>query len=451
MKANIQNKTKKSKKTNAFIKHRTLQCFLKKKYVFIYDFVSNQILIKCKKKKNAAFKQLHLLSLLSEVRDANLPFYISKEYISDTIGSFHFSKRVNRLDDFFKSLSPSSAGQCPFEQLAGFVVLENESVEERKRLILALKRWFVSAVRIIMRGSKRVCVPKQMLVFQGPTGIGKTPFFMSFLPPELDVYATPLRSIAAANKDCDLALASKALIIFDEIDEFLKNTPNRNAFKAFTTQSMVNVRPPFGRVDELRYRIASFLGTCNNSSFLSDPTGTQRFVVFSVKKLWNRKKISEAGPDELPPKVAAQDFDVKVCWAKALDLYNKGWDPEYSTAELERNEEFNERYKYNSVEFERVVELIEPSGKGEGEFMTSTQILNYVQERSSEFEKFSISQIGKSLIRLGFSRVSVKTRGSARWGYWVKKIQPKIDLPSPLGGWVEPKKTKKAKQKDLQF
>ena len=209
--------------------------------------------------------------------------------------------------------------------------------------------------------------------------------------------------------------------MFDEIDEFFKNKNNRDNFKSYATMHHINVRAPYARVPEPRHRVASFLGSCNESTFLNDPTGSQRFVVFNVKKIWNRKALRKAGREDLSP---AEEFNINRCWSWAFKLYKDGFDPEYTIEALEQNEIQNERYKYNSPEFETVRELVLPADKHdpEAQFMTSTELMNFLNGVQEEVKFYNVRELGKCLIRLGFKRLTKYKDGHSLYGYFVKKL-----------------------------
>ena len=184
------------------------------------------------------------------------------------------------------------------------------------------------------------------------------------------------------------------------------------------TQKYVNVRPPYGKREVSRQRIASCFGTCNESTFLNDPTGTQRFAVFSIKNFMNRR-YSTTG-------IYIEDFLITKVWAQAYHLYANGYDPEYTHNELVANEEANELYKYNSPEYETIIEWLMPAnGKDlDRQFMTSTGICTYLNSQQTDVQ-FTSMLLGKALTRLKFQRVKKKINGQAVYGYYVKPLKTK--------------------------
>ena len=55
-----------------------------------------------------------------------------------------------------------------------------------------------------------------------------------------------------------------------------------NKLKAAMTMPSINERAAYARHHENRPHLASFCGTGNNVQFLSDPTGTRRWLPFEV-------------------------------------------------------------------------------------------------------------------------------------------------------------------------
>lgn len=252
-----------------------------------------------------------------------------------------------------------------------YIVLEQNTSEERKRLYVALKKWFVGAIKTLF--DKRY-VHKQSIVWHGVQGIGKTPFVESLLPPEMQDFAGQLRNLNIENKDAKIALTKYLVMSIDEVDQFLKRAHNIYNIKSYMSTQKVDVRLPFGRTEVSRLRIASFMGTCNEKQFLVDKTGNQRFTVFSVKIFLNRKN----GDGRY-----IEDFEMKNVWAYAYQLYRKGYSPCYTREEELVNEEVNQAYVVESDEGNTIRKFLRPAGKEDAnsddvKFMTTTQIRDYL-------------------------------------------------------------------------
>ena len=68
-----------------------------------------------------------------------------------------------------------------------------------------------------------------------------------------------------------------------------------------------------------------------------------------------------------------------------------------------------------STEAELIVQYLAPSAKGEGEFMTATDILRYLQEIVGTTIRLNTKLVGSALREAGFDRVAITNK----YGYWV--------------------------------
>ena len=372
--------------------------------------------------KGKAWSQVDEKTLLHLARKS-LPMEVGGEYINDLLSSKCFAKPYNPITECLERLE-TQAFSLPFEKydpfgnLSMFVVLKNDTEEEVQRFDRALKSFFVTAVRCIYEPYH---APKQCLSLMGGQSIGKTPFLLSLLPTELLTFWKKIGD--CSTKDTNIALTSNIFCIIDEIDDWLKNPNNRYNYKAFFSTTQVNERLPYGKTPVKRQRIASFVATCNTADFLNDPTGTTRWVVFEIDGFVNKKTHSKYA--KLPFNCQDVKFRsvVEACWGEAMRMYKDGYDCELSDNELGQNEHLNEKYKYNSMEFELLAQHLSSSEKNEAgsEFMTATQICQYLNSLQDDV-KFTSAKLGKALVRCGFEKKQRRINQSCPYGYYVKKI-----------------------------
>ena len=142
------------------------------------------------------------------------------------------------------------------------------------------RKWFVAIVASIL--VKKI-VNHEILVFIGEQGSYKTTWFNRLLPPELETYFYTKINCARATKDDQFTLAEFGLICFEEIEGM--RLAELNQLKAMITMPTVNERAAYARNKSQRPHIASFCGTGNNISFLSDPTGNRRWLPFEIKSI----------------------------------------------------------------------------------------------------------------------------------------------------------------------
>ena len=387
--------------------------FLDENWKFRYDVVRNRLMW-CGL-DNDEYKEVLPSNLFGRVQShfGKLP----KNYIFDVVMDDRIAPQYNPLKSWFKKYKCNQDIDY-IKQLCGYIILKNDTYEERERLYLALKKWFVGAIKTLFEPKY---VHKQCIVWQGAQGIGKTPFVESLLPNELQDFVNSLRNLNLDSKDAKIALTSYFLINIDEIDQFFKTKINRDNYKSYLTTRLVNVRLPYTRTDISRLRIAAFMGSCNETIFLNDTTGTQRFTIFAVDKFLNKKH----GDGQY-----IEDFPMRNVWTYAYNEYIKKYSPEYTLAEELLNEQANDAYKLDSDEYNTILEWLEPASKSDAgsanvEFMNATQIRKYLNEHLKDNGVYfpSTNKIGEALTALGFSRLFKKINKKSVRGYYVRKIK----------------------------
>ena len=143
-------------------------------------------------------------------------------------------------------------------------------------------KWFVAMVASWLRDE---VVNQQVLVLIGRQGIFKTTWLEHLLPPELRAYGCKMANSTQLNKDERLRIAEYGLIALDEIDAM--GTKELNVMKSVITASDVSERAAYGYTKERRIRLASFCASGNKQEFLTDLTGTRRWLPFQVEAIAN--------------------------------------------------------------------------------------------------------------------------------------------------------------------
>ena len=119
------------------------------------------------------------------------------------------------------------------------------------------------------------CVPTLI----GSQGCGKTTFVRRLLPLKLREYY--LDHLNLSNKfDKEMALTNNLIVNLDELDAIRPS--QQSSLKQTLSVSKVNGRPIFGRTQEDRPRLASFVATTNNRHPLKDATGSRRYICILI-------------------------------------------------------------------------------------------------------------------------------------------------------------------------
>ena len=143
-----------------------------------------------------------------------------------------------------------------------------------------LKKWLVAMVASWMDDK---VVNNVMLVLIGEQGAYKTTWFAHLLPPQLREYFYTKTNSGMVSKDDLLTLSQYGLMCWEELDSM--QLKELNKLKAVMTMPSINERAAYAHYHENRPHLASFCGTGNNVQFLSDPTGTRRWLPFEVANI----------------------------------------------------------------------------------------------------------------------------------------------------------------------
>ncbi len=310
----------------------------------------------------------------------------------------HFCPEFNPVETYFKGLKKwNPKEEDHISKLASYI-----ETDRSKEWSIALKKWLVRAIKCVFEENS--FNKYALILVQTKQNTGKS-FFCRFLcPKELKGYFT--ETLEIHDKDSKIALADNFMINLDELQQFKKQS-NMETLKSMLSSSKVKVRPPYGKRPVVRNRISSFIGSTNNSQFLTDETGNVRWQCFSLKKINFDYNNIRTGKKEV---------DINDVWSQAYSLYLEGFDGELTEEELESSETTNRNFKELSIEEEKLLEYFQPSDKEGGMFMSATKIAEFLQERTNL--KLNPTIMGKILISSGFTKVVHKRI----YGYWVASI-----------------------------
>ncbi len=259
------------------------------------------------------------------------------------------------------------------------------------------KKWFVAMVASWMRDD---IVNHQVLVLIGKQGIFKTTWLERLIPPHLRAYTCKLANSSDLNKDERLRIAEFGLISLDEIDSM--NNRELNQLKSVITATDVNERAAYAYTKERRIRLASFCASGNRRDFLTDITGTRRWLPFEVESIQNPFHT------QLPyERMYAQ------AWALARDPFFSYW---FDLDEIEVLEQHNQHFRDESNEEQLLPILFDVPAEGKGEFLTTAQISERLITYGNIKKPMALSRLGMLLGAHGFQK---KTIGVQRLRGWL--------------------------------
>jgi len=374
-----------------------LEEYLNDQYNFRYNVITQHV--EFRKEGNGEFtnvEEVDFNSMYRELHHHDLPVQID---------AFHrllesdYSKKINPFEEYFSNLSAwdSQADPDYINQLAETITLQDE--EERKSFKTALRRWLIAQVACALEPE---AVNQTAIILVGEQqGAGKTSWLNKLIPPPLTRYKY-VGTIYPDNKDTLIYLSETMLINLDEMETLKK--ADIGVLKSIMTMTSVKVRRPYARYPVDMVRRASFVGSINNATFLTDPTGSRRFLTFEVKDINYNHTI-----------------DMNNVYAQAYALYKSGERYWFDSTEITDINERNKKFTVLSYENELVNECFEPGdvAKNDGEWRTSTDVADRLHICRPDFkvDRESVKRIGYALTNEKYPRKS-SNKGTR---YYIKK------------------------------
>ena len=161
--------------------------------------------------------------------------------------------------------------------------------------------WMRSMVAM-WRGKGQLTGNALVPILIGRQGCGKTSFCRTLLPREQREYYND-RINFKSEHDLNLGLTSFALINLDEFDKITQR--QQIVLKYLVSTSDLKYRPPYGKAYSSHRRYASFIGTTNESTPLTDPSGSRRFICVNVEG-----DIDFEAPIDYPQLYAQLEYEV---------------------------------------------------------------------------------------------------------------------------------------------
>ena len=401
-----ENNTSKQRKTSS--KNGEIETYLSSRYEFRYNTVLGRT--EYRRMNSSDFTKVgrYEINTLRREIDNDIGIITSSENLYSIIES-SFSPRINPIQEYFKNLplvdvsssSPFSLKAIP--DLANCVVVRNSD-----KWLPYLTKWLVAVVANAM--DDRECRNHTCLVMTGEQGKFKTTFLDLLCPPALHGYSYTGK-IYPQEKDT-LTYIGQNLIV--NIDDQLKalNKRDENELKNLITCPMVKYRMPYDKYVEEYPHLASFVASVNGNDFLTDPTGSRRFLPFEVLSIDIER---------------AKAISMDNVYAEAKALLNAGfryWFDDDEIAELYRE---SEDFQVQTAEMELLLRCFEKPTEDESySLMTTTEILTYLGIYTHQ--PLVAKRMGEALKKAGYIKVSKRRNGSSPiYVYKIRKI-----LPCPL-------------------
>ena len=411
------NNMPKQRKTSS--KNGEIEIYLSSRYEFRYNTVLGRT--EYRGKNDAMFSKVgrYEINTLRREIDNDIGIVTSSDNLYSIIES-SFSPRINPIQEYFKRLSATDIGNSnrdsgndvslslkAIHDLASCVVVRNSD-----KWLPYLTKWLVAVVANAM--DDRECRNHTCFVLTGEQGKFKTTFLDLLCPPALHGYSYTGK-IYPQEKDT-LTYIGQNLIV--NIDDQLKalNKRDENELKNLITCPMVKYRMPYDKYVEEHPHLASFVASVNGNDFLTDPTGSRRFLPFEVLSIdINRAKA----------------ISMDTVYTEAKALLKSGFRYWFDDDEIAELYKASEDFQVQTAEMELLLRCFEKPTEDNPNctYMTTTEIITYLGYYTHH--SLSLKHMGEALKRSGFEKVSKRREGgSPIYVYKVRKI-----LPCPLSSY----------------
>ena len=406
------------KARKAFSKNSKIEAYLSTHYEFRYNTVLGRT--EYRSKNDALFSKVgrHEINTLRREIDNDIGIITSSDNLYSIIES-SFSPRINPIQEYFKRLPSTYIGSInrdcgndvslslkAIHDLASCVAVRNSD-----KWLPYLTKWLVAVVANAM--DDRECRNHTCLVLTGDQGKFKTTFLDLLCPPALHGYSYTGK-IYPQEKDT-LTYIGQNLIV--NIDDQLKalNKRDENELKNLITCPMVKYRMPYDKYVEEHPHLASFVASVNGNDFLTDPTGSRRFLPFEVLSIDINK---------------AKAISMDAVYTEAKALLKSGFRYWFDDDEIAELYKASEDFQVQTAEMELLLRCFEKPTEDNPNctYMTTTEIITYLGYYTHH--SLSLKHMGEALKRSGFEKVSKRREGgSPIYVYKVRKILP-CPLPS---------------------
>ena len=366
---------------------RTLK-YLNSKYSLRFNTISLEFEIK--RSLDKKWSSLNLNSLYIELIQSGIDIPVNKLEI---LVRSHLINQYNPISEYFESLEDWD-GDDHIKNLCGYVKTNDDNA-----FLYHMEKWFTRAVLCALEKEK---INKHCLVLANTIqNSGKSTYLRFFIPRKLMNY---LSEDIGLDKDSRIKLCKNLIINLDELSILAKT--DINSLKAFISKTHINERLPYARKAEYLERICSFVGSTNKTDFLTDESGSVRWIIFEVIEKINFNYSLE--------------IDIDKVWSQAyFNAYKReGFNPELTLADISENEKRNERFTQMTLEQEMVNKFYEPSDNLE-EFMTATEVMI---DLNSQGVRLNHLKIGRALSSFKFPRVKHPQRQI--YGYLIRLKTP---------------------------
>jgi len=391
-KNSVQNSVQ-NKNAGRLSKFEKVEVLITQTFDLRFNVVSNEIEYRGKNEDSEKFNVLNENNIYRFLQHNNIEFSMAK--LTSLLRS-DFVKRYNPFSDYFESLPEWIPGKDIdyIGKLCNYLPVKDE---ERFRI-----QFLKALVRVIACASDEKVINKQALILvHEEQNSGKSTFIRWLCPPALSNY---ISENISTDKDSLIALSDNFIINMDELATLSR--AEINTLKSMFSKETIKIRRPYDKNATSAPRRASFFGSTNKAEFLTDETGSVRWLCFELTSRinWDYKI----------------DFNIDDIWRQAYSLYKTGFKYELTIEEIQENETINSKYQVNTPEIELIQKNYYPGTKEEHDaFYQATDFLINLSEKCTS-ARLNLNNIGKALKLLGFEKTNKRADKFPVKGYYIR-------------------------------
>ena len=350
-----------------------LQNFLNANFDFRYNILSD--MPECRRKNTTTYRMIDKRMMNTLCMEAMMQGVDCKDA---DVKRFLFSERIPTHHPFkdYVSALPEWDGTDRVTMLAA-------RVSGNGMWLNGFHCWMLGMVAQWMGYPARCANAVAPILISTEQGMCKSTFCSILLPEELRAYYTDKFAITSTS-GCEQKLSTFGLINMDEFNQY--NERMMTILKNLMQMKKVNYRKCFKAYFSDLPRIASFIGTSNEKSLLTDETGSRRFLCIEVEK-----------PIDCSPIDYTQLY-AQLKWE--LEAGKRYW---LSKEEEKEIQEHNRAFYRHSPEEEAFYKVFALPKEGEPSFeLTATDIFNRLQKRFPVlFRGVNPKHFGKVMTKVG--------------------------------------------------
>ena len=350
-----------------------LQNFLNENFDFRYNVLTD--MPECKPKNTTTYRMIDKRMMNTLCMEAMMNGVDCKDA---DVKRFLFSERIpthHPFKDYIDAL-PEWDGTDRVTMLAA-------RVSGQAMWLNGFHRWMLGMVAQWLGYPARCANAVAPILISTEQGMCKSTFCSMILPEELRAYYTDKFTINATS-GCEQKLSTFGLINMDEFNMYTERM--MTILKNLMQMKKVNYRKCFKAYFSDLPRIASFIGTSNEKSLLTDETGSRRFLCMEVEK------PIDCSPIDYPQLYAQLKWE--------LEAGKRYWLSKEEELEIQ---EHNKAFYKHSPEEEAFYKVFALPKEGEPYVeLTATDIFNKLQKRFPMlFRGVNPKHFGKVMTKVG--------------------------------------------------